>query len=223
MIENPGQVPIYFEIYYAAERIEDWRTYAVQAVIEDRGELAFINDTAYDVITYGQPTHVDMALVMVDSSPSPPSASQAAWVQGVAINRDDEGYSLEVSFTLPDYCSRFDGYDLSVVGSGIEVALDIADLSAGGSVACAQAIQELSANIPIEAAVEAGGELYGERERGSDQFVHDAGGPERGGGDGEVAGGERGTADNGVVSAAVQPVYRIGAAEGEFVFVVQRV
>ena len=156
VIENAGQVPIYFEIPYAAERIEDWRTYAVQAVIEERGELAFINDTAYDVITYGQPTHVDMVLVMVDGSPSPPSASSSAWVQGVEVNRDGAGYSLEVSFTLSDYCSRFDGYDLSVAGSGIEVALEIADLSAGGSVACAQAIQELSQHIPIEATLTAG-------------------------------------------------------------------
>ena len=72
------------------------------------------------------------------------------------MSRDDAGYSLDVSFTLPDYCSRFDGYDLSVIGSGIDVALDIADLSAGGSVACAQAIQELSQHIPIEAALTAG-------------------------------------------------------------------
>ena len=39
---------------------------------------------------------------------------------------------------------------MNIVGSAIEVILDIADLSAGGTVACAQAIQELSENIPIE-------------------------------------------------------------------------
>ncbi len=91
-----------------------------------------------------------------DDLPEPPSVSQAAWVQGVEISRDGAGYSLEVSFTLPDYCSRFDGHDLSVVESWIEVSLEIADLSDGGNVACAQAIQELSANIPIEAALRQG-------------------------------------------------------------------
>ena len=83
-------------------------------------------------------------------SPGTPSASSSAWVQVIEVSRDDADYALEVSFTLSDYCSRFDGYDLSVVGSGIEVTLEIADLSDGGNIACAQAIQELSANIPIE-------------------------------------------------------------------------
>ena len=83
-------------------------------------------------------------------APSPPSPPGSERVQSVRVERDDAGYSLEVSFTLPDYCRRFEGYGVKVAGGNIEVTLEIVDLSAGGGVACAQAIQELSADIPIE-------------------------------------------------------------------------
>ena len=36
---------------------------------EENGHLAFINDTAYDVITHGNPNRVDMVLVMVEPPP----------------------------------------------------------------------------------------------------------------------------------------------------------
>ena len=60
------QVPFVFEISYDPARIEANRTYAVQARIEDDGELLFINDTHYAVITRSAPTHVDMVLNAVD-------------------------------------------------------------------------------------------------------------------------------------------------------------
>ena len=145
---NPGQVPIHFEIHYSPDLIRERRTYAVHAKIEDRGEPAFINDTAYHVITNGQPAHVDMVLIKVDGSPSPPSLR--ANIQSVEVERSDFGYSLNVSFTLPNHCSRFYAYRVGTLGRSIEVSLEISDVSAGGNIGCAQAIQELSQRIAIE-------------------------------------------------------------------------
>jgi uncharacterized lipoprotein YbaY len=72
IIENPGQVPIAFEIEYDPADIDDRFSYAVGARINESGELAFINDTRYSVITRDSPTHVDMVLVKVGGSPSLP-------------------------------------------------------------------------------------------------------------------------------------------------------
>ncbi len=64
-IANPGPVPIPFEIPYDPEDIDPRHTYAVSARITDGDQLLFINATAYDVITRGNPNHVDMILEMV--------------------------------------------------------------------------------------------------------------------------------------------------------------
>ncbi len=71
-IENPGQVPIAFEIEYDPADIDDRFSYAIGVRITESGELAFINDTRYSVITRDNPTHVDMVLVKVGGSPSLP-------------------------------------------------------------------------------------------------------------------------------------------------------
>ena len=50
--------------------INSRNTYSVSARIEESdGRLAFINDTAYDVITGGNPDRVDMVLVLVEPPP----------------------------------------------------------------------------------------------------------------------------------------------------------
>ena len=69
-IENPGQVPISFRVAYSRADINSRNTYAIQAsIIESDGRLAFTNDTAYDVITRGNPSKVDMLLVLVEPPP----------------------------------------------------------------------------------------------------------------------------------------------------------
>lgn len=73
VIENPGQVPVSFEVEYDPADIDSRFTYAVQARITENGELAFITDTRYSVITLGSPTHVDMVLIRVAGVPSEPS------------------------------------------------------------------------------------------------------------------------------------------------------
>ena len=63
LIEAGGrQVPFAFEIPYDPARIDQRYTYAVQARIENDGQLLFINDQRYAVITRGAPTEVAMML-----------------------------------------------------------------------------------------------------------------------------------------------------------------
>ena len=72
VITNPGQVPIAFEVRYNTDDINPRNTYSIQArITESDGRLAFINDTAYDVITRGNPTRLDMVLVIVQPPPDP--------------------------------------------------------------------------------------------------------------------------------------------------------
>lgn len=73
VISAPGQVPIEFEFEYDPDAIDPRNAYSVRATIfESDGRMAFTNDTAYDVITRGNPKKVDMLLVMVEP---PPDAS----------------------------------------------------------------------------------------------------------------------------------------------------
>ncbi|MCH8309538.1 MAG: YbaY family lipoprotein, partial [Chloroflexi bacterium] len=51
IIENPGQVPVAFEIEYNPTDIDERFTYAIGARITESGELAFSNDTRHSVIT----------------------------------------------------------------------------------------------------------------------------------------------------------------------------
>ncbi len=70
VISDPGQVPISFRVEYDRDDIDSRNTYSVSARIEESdGRLAFINDTAYDVITRGNPSKVDMVLVLVEPPP----------------------------------------------------------------------------------------------------------------------------------------------------------
>ena len=70
VISAPGQVPISFEVDYDPDDIDSRNTYSVSARIEESaGRLAFMNDTAYDVITRGNPKRVDMVLVLVQPPP----------------------------------------------------------------------------------------------------------------------------------------------------------
>jgi putative lipoprotein len=59
------QVPFAFAIPYDPAAIEPSHSYAVQARIEVDGQLRFINDQRYAVITRGAPTRVDLVLKSV--------------------------------------------------------------------------------------------------------------------------------------------------------------
>ena len=57
------QPPFTFELPYNPRTFDPTRTYAVQVRIESDGQLLYINDTHYGVLTNGAPSHVDMVLV----------------------------------------------------------------------------------------------------------------------------------------------------------------
>ena len=77
-ISGPGQVPIKFKVEYNREDIDSRNRYSVSAqIIESDGRLAFTNDTAYEVITNGNPNKVDMLLVLVQPPPNPTEDSDA--------------------------------------------------------------------------------------------------------------------------------------------------
>lgn len=70
VIPDPGQVPIKFEVEYDPDVIDPRNTYSVSARIVESGDrLAFINDTAHDVITRDNPERVDIVLVLVEPPP----------------------------------------------------------------------------------------------------------------------------------------------------------
>ena len=133
VIENPGQVPIKFNVEYHRDDIEDRNTYSIQAdIIEADGRLAFTNDTAYDVITRGNPRRVDMTLVMVQPPPGPGGevVDPNAWVDapypvaGAEMLPPHEGDLLRIFFLQSNLenCSRgvhrkeweLDGNDIRV-------------------------------------------------------------------------------------------------------------
>ena len=117
-IENPGQVPINFEIEYDPDAIDERLTYSVQARIIEGGNLAFINDTAYSVITRSNPDHVDMVLVRVGESPDEPAPAEPAMaetpapiesVEVVVSESEPQEYSLRIVSGLPSGCVEFKG------------------------------------------------------------------------------------------------------------------
>jgi len=61
-LEDPGQVPIDFEISYDPTRIEPRRTYVVRASIYDNGRLRFIGNQAYPVLTQGHGSNVTVVM-----------------------------------------------------------------------------------------------------------------------------------------------------------------
>ena len=136
-ITSPGQVPVSFEIEYDPSSINDRATYAVRATINDRGQMLFTNTTAYDVITRGNPTHVDMVLERVGAvspTPAPEMTSTPAPIESVVVNGDHTGYSLSIVSGLPSGCARFDGYHVEHRGKVLEVT--VTNLMPTGPVAC---------------------------------------------------------------------------------------
>ena len=136
-ITGPGQVPVSFEIEYDPSAIDERATYAVRATINDRGQMLFTNTTAYDVITRGNPTHVDMVLERVGAAsptPAPEMTSTPAPIESVVVNGDHTGYSLSIVSGLPSGCARFDGYHVEHRGKVLEVT--VTNLMPTGPVAC---------------------------------------------------------------------------------------
>jgi putative lipoprotein len=65
------QLPVPFALAYDPARIEANHSYAVQARVEFQGQLAFITDQRYPVLTRGAPAHVDLVVKRVPKKDRP--------------------------------------------------------------------------------------------------------------------------------------------------------
>ena len=63
------QVPVPFELQFDAGKIDAKHTYSLRAQILANGELLFINDKTYPVLTAGHPSQVEMILKPADRNP----------------------------------------------------------------------------------------------------------------------------------------------------------
>ena len=141
IISSPGQVPIDFNLHYVSDEIDDRNVYSVSATItEGDGRMAFTNDTAYDVITRGNPRRVDMRLVMVEPPPelapdgwsptnpdrveAPVHATDVAMIWESSTGSQSSGY-LRVAFTTSseDGCYHIGREEAVRNGSRFEVAV----------------------------------------------------------------------------------------------------
>ena len=64
------QAPVSFELKFDPAKIDPAHPYAVAARILVDGQLKFINDKSYAVLTRGNPLHVDLQLKPVASAPA---------------------------------------------------------------------------------------------------------------------------------------------------------
>ncbi len=134
-IRNAGQVPISFRLPYDPDDISLRNTYGISARIEEPdGRLIFINDTAHDVITRGNPSRADMVLVLVQPpsqflDDGEPDDDWRTWVEvpvpviSASLVQDEPEHLLRVVYpqSTIEGCARrgnksieADGYDISV-------------------------------------------------------------------------------------------------------------
>ena len=138
VITNPGQVPIAFEVRYNTDDINPRNTYSIQArITESDGRLAFINDTAYDVITRGNPTRLDMVLVIVQPPPDPSGEwneeNSRQWVEEEVevIGAEVVEYHPEVIILVDHYqstvenCVRRGSQSFEIDGSDIYATITL--------------------------------------------------------------------------------------------------
>ena len=167
-ITAPGQVPIAFEVGYSREDIDPRNTYSVQArIVESDGRLAFTNDTAYDVITRGNPDRVDMVLVLVQPPPDLAGESDdwRTWVEVpaavVSANLIPNGPEpvLRVAYyqSTIEGCARPGNQSLEVNGSDIAVRVTLMQPPpTPWAIPCDEQVVELDTVLPIGAALEPG-------------------------------------------------------------------
>ena len=167
VIPNPGQVPIAFKIEYNKDDLNPRNTYSIGARIrESDGRLAFINDTAYEVITRGNPDKVDMVLVLVEPPPDPSNSgdksgsSQTKWVEvpvpivGAKVLQENSEYLLLVTFhqSSREGCVRPGGQELEVNGSDIIFTVTLMQPPpTPWAIPCAEELLEVETIVPLGA------------------------------------------------------------------------
>ncbi len=167
VIPNPGQVPIAFKVEYNKDDLNPRNTYSITARIrESDGRLAFTNDTAYEVITRGNPNNVDMVLVLVEPPPDPSNSgdksgsSRPKWVEvpvpivGAKVLQENSEYLLLVTFhqSSIEGCVRPGGQELKMKGSDIIVTVTLMQPPpTPWAIPCAEELLEVETIVPLGA------------------------------------------------------------------------
>ncbi len=167
IIPNPGQVPIDFKINYDRESIDLRNRYAIQArIIGSDGRLAFINDTAYEVITRGKPSRVDMVLVLVQ--PPPEMVGDSDWrtwvevpvhVNGAELLRSGPDQYLRILYNRStiDGCSRPGAEEVVVDGADIIARVTLMQPpDTPWAIPCDEQVVEMDTILSLNAELEAG-------------------------------------------------------------------
>lgn len=165
-IENPGQVPIAFRVGFNRADINSRNTYAIQArIIESDGRLAFINDTAYDVITRGNSSSVDMLLVLVQPPPDQVEEGQdwRTWVEvpvpviWANLIPNEQEHFLRIAYyqSTIEGCARPGDEGLSVEGTDIIAWVTLMQPPpTSWAIPCHEKMVELDTVLPIDAQLE---------------------------------------------------------------------
>ncbi len=168
-IYDPGQVPIEVELGYSSGDIKNRNTYGVQATIfEADGRMAFTNDTAYDVITRGNPDRMDMRLVLVQPPPGLVEEGDPDWRSWIEVPVEVTGVELLDGEQLPtvrvtylqstvEGCARRGTEAHEVVGDEIRLTVTLMEHpETAWSPDCDAEVVELDAIAVIESGLETG-------------------------------------------------------------------
>ena len=168
-IEDPGQVPIEFELGYERADIDPRSVYSIRATIyEVDGRMAFTNDMAYEVITQENPDSVDMVLVLVQPPPEMVKEEDPDWrswievpatVTGAEFLQGEQLPTLRVTYlqsTVED-CARRGTEAHEVVGDEIRVTVTLMERPVTGwSPPCYEEVVELDATQVLETGLDVG-------------------------------------------------------------------
>ena len=167
-IDNPGQVPIKFKVEYNRDDIDSRNTYGISArITESDGRLAFTNDTAYDVITRGNPNKVDMLLVLVQPPPDQveegtdwrtwvETPAKVAWANLIPNEREK---FLRIGYyqSTIENCARPGSQGLEVDGNTIRAKITLMQPPpTAWAIPCDEKLVELDAVEPIGNTLEPG-------------------------------------------------------------------
>ena len=167
-IENPGQVPIGFRVEYDSNDIKPRNSYSVSAsIVESDGRPAFTNDTAYEVITRGNPRRVDMLLVLVQPPPEAVEEGEdwRTWVETPAriaranLVRNEQESLIRVHYyqSTIEGCARRGNESLVLEGADFIVSVTLMQPpSTPWAIPCEDEVVELDAVFPFEEALKPG-------------------------------------------------------------------
>ena len=167
-ISDPGQVPIKFKVEYNRGDIDSRNTYSIQArIVESDGRLAFTNDTAYEVITRGNPDKVDMLLVLVQPPPDQVEGNEdwRTWVEAPVpvvwanlIPNEPEPF-LRIAYyqSTIEGCARPGNEELKLDGYDIVARVTLMPPPpTSWAIPCHEQMVELDTVLPVGASLEPG-------------------------------------------------------------------